>query len=478
MKKVLVTVAALGLVFGLAANALALDQPARASVTEQDTAPKVAQPTAPGVALWSVTGQWVLAGAYLSDGLGGPGGAALHGDSPGADPFYIYSFKMNPTLQVNDKIAMKGEFRFADRTVFGLTDTAQANPVPTATRDVGGRIIDTYLLYMEWESPYGKTRFGRTPAGGWGSKFLDNAAQGNRLMIWLNMLPENWGSLIFTQKITEQDAGEDLVFPAMASDMDKDGYYVDLSYKADFGKTTGALFFVRDAAASATADKVPYTSSNLWLHGNYNFAPITLEWELNWGFGEASATTDQDNQLGLYADMGYKMNDWTFGGIFAYASGDNDTDPDSSAMLSASTGLGRDFNPTQILTGDYMNILNGDNPLTGDHVYSSIVDSNQDGTADYNAGAWLLEAYAKYAMSPAMTLNGYIAYAAATDEPSGWDDSYGIEAGIGMGYKLMDNLTYYAHFSYLWTGDFFKEGPYNESTNDIYLAAHALTMSF
>ena len=64
-----------------------------------------------------------------------------------------------------------------------------------------GRVIDTYQLYMEWTSPWGKTRFGRTPAGAWGTKFLDNSAQGNRLMWWLNMLPENWGCCSSPRKL-------------------------------------------------------------------------------------------------------------------------------------------------------------------------------------------------------------------------------------------------------------------------------------
>ncbi len=63
MKKVLATVAALGLVLGVTANAFALDEPGKAATSEADTAPRVAAPTAPGVALWSVSGQWVLAGA-------------------------------------------------------------------------------------------------------------------------------------------------------------------------------------------------------------------------------------------------------------------------------------------------------------------------------------------------------------------------------------------------------------------------------
>ncbi len=67
-------------------------------------------------------------------------------------------------------------------------------------------MIDTYTLWMNWVSPFGKTQFGRMPAGAWGTKFLDNSAQGNRLRWYPNMLPENWGSLLFMQKVVEQDA--------------------------------------------------------------------------------------------------------------------------------------------------------------------------------------------------------------------------------------------------------------------------------
>ena len=47
-----------------------------------------------------------------------------------------------------------------------------------------------------------------------------------------------------------------------------------------------------------------------------------------------------------------------------------------------------------------------------------------------------------------------------------------------MGYKIYDNLTYNAHFSYLATGDFFKMGETNTTTDDVYLIAHALSMKF
>ncbi|MDX1776567.1 MAG: hypothetical protein R3297_08285, partial [Desulfobulbales bacterium] len=228
MKKVLATVAALGLVAGFAANALALDKPGTAAEGETTTAPRVPAPTAPGVALWSVAGQWVLAGAYLSNGLGAGGGAAVNDQSDGNDAFYIYSFKILPVLQVNDKISMKGELRIADRSILGGDDIYGSNPQD--------KDAHYYHVYMEWISPLGKTRFGRTPAGAWGSsKWNNSSRQGNRLMWWLNMLPDNWGSLIFTEKLAENDewfaaaetyfhAGE-LNLQAGAEDAARDSFY-------------------------------------------------------------------------------------------------------------------------------------------------------------------------------------------------------------------------------------------------------------
>jgi hypothetical protein len=465
MKKVLATVAAFGLVLGVAANALALDQPGRASEVESTTAPRVPQPTAPGVALWSVAGQWVLAGAMFQNGLGLPGGASLDRET-GTDAFYIYSFKILPTLQINDKISMEAEIRFADRDVFGATDTG-LSPVLSPSGGIlknSGRLIDTYTLWMNWVSPFGKTQFGRMPAGAWGTKFMDNSTQGNRLRWYPNMLPENWGSLLFMQKVSENDAASE------ASDQDIDAYYIDLSYKAPFGKTTGALWAVRNASNPA-ADA--YTTTNFWLTGNYAFDALTLDYELNWAFGDASATEDA-KAWGLYVDAGWKMQDWKFGGLFIYGSGDDDpTDTNRESILPNSFGTGKDFNPSQILFGDYMQILNGDmGGLSPDSISPAI----QNGSG--NAGVMAFAGYAKFALSPALSFSGDLTYAMADKERSGWDSDYGIEAGVGMAYKLMDNLTYNAHFSYLWTGDYFKGGVSSASTEDVYLLAHALSMSF
>ena len=343
---------------------------------------------------------------------------------------------------------------------------------------------------MEWMSPIGKTRFGRTPCGAWGSKAFNSSSTCNRLMLWGNWMPENWGMLLFHQKTAENDGFN------LASDQDNDAYYIDASYKADFGKTTGALVYFRDASGNSkgTDESEWY---RFWLHGKYGFDALNLEYEVQYQWGDAGYNSvdkqrDRD-QLGLYADLGYNTGDFTFGVKGVYASGDDDSlDNDTDNFMSTAAGLGRDFNPQQIMTGDYMSILNGDNPLTSNK-------SMRQDVAD--AGALGIIGYVQYKASPKLTLNLDLGTYSAVDEMKGYDDDYGQEVGVGMSYKLYDNLTYAAHFSYMWTGDFFENGiescdsgsvgcmydsdydvnyryTDNASTEDLWLLAHALSMKF
>jgi hypothetical protein len=474
MKKVLATVAALGLVLGVTANALALDKPSRATEVEATTAPRVAQPTAPGVALWSVSGQWVLAGAYLQDGLGLPGGADVFDASDGNDAFYIYSFKILPVLQINDKISVKGEIRFDDRRVFGTT-----------TADAAERDADFKHVYMEWISPVGKTRFGRTPAGAWAGKFMNSSAQGDRLMLWGNWMPENWGMLVFTQKVKEIDAGgsdisalDETSFINDQSDGDVDGYYIDLSYKADFGKTIVALWAARYATTPNTNEN--FTTTQLRVYGDYTWDALNLNYELNLDFGngasEINGSKSDRSAYGFALDGSYKMQDWTLGGLFFVMSGDsNPDDNNSDAMFGSKNGVGKDYNPYQIMTGDYMNMLNCDNPLS---IGAGNGGCNPAFFDNGSSGVMSIGAYTKYVMSPKTSFSGEIGWFRATDEQDGWDKEYGVEFGVGMGYQLYDNLTYNAHFSYLSTGDFFKWGEDDATTDDVWLAAHALSMKF
>ena len=119
------------------------------------------------------------------------------------------------------------------------------------------------------------------------------------------MMPENWSTLVFTEKLSEVDATNG----PNVSDEDRDAYYLGTAYKADFGPTNAALWIIRDARELG-ANTSPYTSMNLWLNGKYQFDAITFEWEADWGFGEAGVNSlgqDADQKsLALMGDLSFK----------------------------------------------------------------------------------------------------------------------------------------------------------------------------
>ncbi len=454
MKKILSTVAALGLVVGFAATASALDVPQKVETT---SAPAAVKPTAPGVDLFSVTGSWSLAGAWLSDKNddGYHWKPALHDDSnENVGTVWLHSFILKPTLRVNDKISVMSEVRFSDRNVFGDDDLTESASMSGAHD--GGRDVDVKHLYMEYASPYGKVRIGRTPAGAWGDDFISNSAEGNRIMWWTNFLPEGWGMLLFTQKMDEDD------WTSSGSSDDKDAYYADLSYKGSYGKSTLAYWHVQDNGLSEDV-----TSQDIWFHGVYNIANFSINTELDYAFGEASTTMDA-KAYAFMIDGAAQFGDLNVGLLYFRLSGDDDGDSDEEAFMALKgNGTGKDFNPYQILTGDYMGILNPDRgPVSSSRINSTIED----------AGVQSVGLHASYKASDRLTLSGIVG-TAWTLEEVGIDDHFGWEFDLGASYKVMDNLTYGAHFGYLATGDLFEDLT-GENSNDIVFLAHQLTLTF
>jgi opacity protein-like surface antigen len=96
------------------------------------------------------------------------------------------------------------------------------------------------------------------------------------------------------------------------------------------------------------------------------------------------------------------------------------------------------------------------------------------------AGVHAVIAAADYAVSNQLSLHGAIGWAQADEEQAvGQDDEYGWEYNVGAAYKLLDNLTYEAHFGYLDTGDFFNgAGNTPDITENVYVLTHSLTMTF
>ncbi|MEJ2034036.1 MAG: hypothetical protein P8Y63_13595, partial [Deltaproteobacteria bacterium] len=92
MKKILCTVAAFGLVAGLASTAAAVD--------------------------FSVSGRYEVDGYYLSDANGNGFVLQDEGDV-GSDAYFLQSFKMAPILKINDELKMVTDIWLADNNVWG-----------------------------------------------------------------------------------------------------------------------------------------------------------------------------------------------------------------------------------------------------------------------------------------------------------------------------------------------------------------------
>ena len=176
--------------------------------------------------------------------------------------------------------------------------------------------------------------------------------------------------------------------------------------------------------------------------------------------------------------VGGKFGNLTPSVMYFYAQGDDKSEDDENNQGLLTTGTGDMFEPLYILTGRHTGMLNND------------LFSNNTGNLS-TAGVHAFIVAADYKVSDALTLHGAIGYAEADEAvqtnaagaavaPSyaGRDDEYGWEYNIGAAYKLLDNLTYEAHFGYLDTGDFFNSTATSNDAENVYMLSHSLTMTF
>ena len=417
MKKVLVTVAALGFAVGVAGTASALDL--------------------------SVTGVYNVSGTTFSEAQGAGVSPVGGAGSEGTDSWYEHTFKFLPTLKVNDKITMKSDIRFAKATVWGATDTATAN---------GGN-FNVNKIYMEYMSPVGKIRIGRTPGGAHESAFLNSAGNADRIMWWPSAVSGPWSVMVMTQKTAENDGGAD------GSYSDTDLYKASLTHKSDNGKASVAYNHTAFAAAGSTQGKIE-------LFANYKIAGNNLVMEAAQLTGETSANNMVDaSGQALLLHIDRQFDNLNLGAAYVYASGDDNTNASDDEGFMGNNGLGKDFEPLYIMTGDGMGVLNGDGGVVAN---GSMVDD----------GVHAFGLFAKYNASDRLTLNAGIAIAQADEVAVGQDDAYGTEYDLGGAYKLLDNLTYEVHLGYLDTGDYFQGGNSAVELNNITMLSNHLTMTF
>lgn len=438
MKKVLATVAAFGLVAGIAGTAAAYDL--------------------------TTTGKYVVEGYWLNNTDGS--GAGLS-SATASDAYWMHSFYVLPTMKVNDSVTVKADIRLFKESKFGADDTTTLGTYPSGTSN-DTQDLELHQVYMEYMSPIGKTRVGRTPAGAWEGSFLNSADKGNRIMWWPSFMPKPFEMVLFAQKINEDD---DL---SVTTDQDKDQYEIGFTYNTEPMRLALAYDYTRDGNAGT------YTLSGrrgvgeptmkgedhlLKAFGLMKFSNFTFETELAHVFGDQYADVNWD-AFGAYFDLTGKFGDLKAGAMMFYASGDdNANNNENEALLARTSGTGNDFMPLYILTGDHMGILNGDT-----------VSGGTMNVAAQNAGVIAYGLHADYQVSPQLSLHAAVAYAEADEKRSAADDSMGVEYNVGASYKLLDNLIYEAHFGFLDTDDFFKSG--TTEVEEISILSHHLTMNF
>ncbi len=477
MKKVLFTVAALGLAAGLATSASALEL--------------------------KVKGGYLVEGYSVSNSLGrfAPGsngngfGTAM---ATTTDPnstvptsegstasWFMHKFTINADMIVNDAISIKSRIRLVDwSTIWGSQDDTSVG---------NGANFAVKRLWMVYKSSVGQWEIGRRPAGAWENEFVNTSTRGDRIM-WKSgkMFGDNFSMYAFYQKITEGDAyyqtqsnsyevvrtdggvqvvGLDPSYAGTSSDLDNDYYEVYAAFTG-YGKTSIAAGYKRDNSKDVSGG---WSTEVMRIKG-YGQYPLTdmfgLEFEFDYIFGDkdmnnAAQTSYDISGMAFMADFDMNFGAASANFTYFYISGDDDaTDTDLDAY-SVGGGTGADFEPLYILTGTQTGLLNNDS--------GSI---NAAGVAARTAGVHGLVASADFQASEKLGFHGALGWGQAASERPGYDSDYGFEFDAGASYKLLDNLTYNLHFGWMSTGDFFKMGDPLASTNDITLLYNNLNMSF
>ena len=422
MKKVLLTVSALGL-------GLALSVTAASAMT------------------FTAGGKANITGIYLNKGGSSAAGflAGVNANNPDeANDGFHNSFYLYPKLVINDQTSIDAELRFIDRQVYGKqTDSDQMN---------------VYRLWATWKSPVGAISFGRLPAGTWGlTKFLDSTGRADRIK-WVGSFNGVTPYLVY-QKMSEADA-----YSGLSDEADSALWLPGVAFSNDMGKTDIAV-----AHRRYDADAGDYENTELWYSGSYTLGAIGLEAEVQYAMGDDASGNDISS-FAAFVNVNTQVDTLTVGGLLIYGQGDDDaTDGDNNGFLTRN-GVGNDFNPFLIATGDYFGLLNGDK----NNYLSALGMATGTGNGD-NPGFIALAGYVVMPVNDQLSVNAAAGHIWA-DEDFGLDNKIGWEIDLGMSYKLVDNLTYTAGIGYMNPGEMLDD--VMGDTNNIFAVVHSLTMTW
>jgi len=366
--------------------------------------------------------------------------------------------------------------RFRLQTVFKASDilsvTVRIDALDGSTwGDATATAASFDRAYMTIKTDFGKFDIGRQKGGTWGTTFIDNEADVDRIKL-TKTIDDLTLYLVF-QKTTEKDGLWSTDTPTDdVADYDSDTYYFLAKQKME-NLTAGVLLAFNNDKTNADQTTHKYSAIPYFVG---KFGPLAIQGELAYNWGETdydeAGTPDLDiKELAYNIEASFNLGAATVLAGYAFTSGDNDAATNNDNEDSAFGNVGGDWEKLFILTTNEV---------------PALVDLGGIGNLsnDSNYGSKIIYGGATFSPLDNLTLGVVIGHADADEIPSTMSkDDYGIEYDFTLNWKIYDNLTYTAIAAYLDAGDFWwNEAAANAAEpatfENTYALFHQLQLAF
>jgi hypothetical protein len=363
-----------------------------------------------------------------------------------------HRFRLQTKFGINDMLSVTTRFDAMDGVYWGGVGASATSPG-------GANFINWDRTWMTINAgEYGKFDVGRMAGGTWGTSFVDNEVNADRVK-WTYAGVENFTFLLIYEAAAERDGGSyaagtrNTYITGQQSDQDSTTYYAAFVYKGFEGMSTGFLYgFNNNQTAPAT-----HATLNVFIpYFSGNWGPLHAEGELRWNYGT------RDNDVGADIDVnGYA---WNLQGAYDFG----------PAKINAGTAFmsGEDLDATQVTAfagfgGDWayplMILAGNDGPWSGNLGGAT---ANLSG-GNYGGGAFMWWIGASFAPIETLTLGANFGMSTADETENiinprtgirgDVDDDQGSELDLILDWKIADNLTYHAVLGWYFNGDYWRD---------------------
>ena len=339
--------------------------------------------------------------------------------------------------------------------------------------------------YVTFMTRIGMFQVGYQNVDDWGTDYSDFSNTRPRVAYVTKAGPVE---IAFTyEKVFENDTFTNA--PSFATDRDNDTYALSGTYKGK-GMEAGLLYKYYVYNANRPAG-IKTTMNQISPYAKATFGPVYIEGEFQYWFGKAAAyelplaplPQDQDLKAwGAYLKGRFNFGPAYAGALFAYASGDDLSDPTKATTKPG--GMGPNFAPALILGNDALNTWENGTGVAAP--INAIVSTEKRNMIVYNAfiGAnptpkLNVELALTYATVDKTALARNAVTGVVTEADS---NKLGTELDVKATYKIYDNLSYMVGAGYLWAGDYFRGntpvGAVPRTIDNDYILLNQLTLAF